>query len=70
VACPNIVDGGESLQVLRAVVNVFNKELQKIDKVCSSGVVDLARSYELLSIKICYKVLCRALDLDKIFGMI
>jgi len=36
--------GGDSLQVLRAVVNVFNKQLQKIDKVCSFGVVDFARS--------------------------
>jgi hypothetical protein len=32
MACPQVVDGGESLQIWRAAANILNKQLRTADK--------------------------------------
>jgi hypothetical protein len=61
MACPLVVDGGNSLQMWRVAVNMLNKQLQKSDKGWSSS-LGVEKVLHLLAIKNCLFMECYAGD--------
>jgi hypothetical protein len=72
MACPQVVDGRNGLQIWRVAANVLNKQLQTAYKEWSSslGVGYEANSSSPYKKKACHEMLHRALDLGRFFEKI